>query len=187
VKYIKSQGQSFLAYTYFNDKIVLKAKDYSGVDIGITYYLDANGRIKGTSLFDNQYTYNEDGYLVSFRQPIWGITNLIGYDLYTLKYENGDLVELFSPTNVNNGKINFKYYDELNQDLLGHHQPLYMMLENRSSYFLIGAGFLGKQSAHLYKNYALKDIWADTEIKYTKDAKGRITSSNVYTFSYPCP
>jgi hypothetical protein len=187
VKYIKSNGRNSLVYTYFEDHIILQATDYSGDDIGLTYYLDANGRIKGTSLFDNQYTYNDEGYLVSFRQPVGTSEQITGYDAYTLKYENGDLVELSSPTNASIKKVNFKYYDEPNQDLLGFNQPLYMMLENRSSFYLIGAGFYGKQSAHLYKTYAFDDIWSDYQIPYTRDGKGRITSQSAYTFEYYCP
>jgi hypothetical protein len=187
VKYIKNDGKSSLAYTYFNDRIELHAIDYNGDENGLTYYLDANGRIKGTSLFDNQYTYNDEGYLVSFRQPYGTSTHIIGYDVYTLKYEKGDLVELFSPTNVTVKKVNFKYYDDLNQDLLGFNQPLYMMLGNRSSFHLIGSGFFGKQSTHLYKTYALNDIWSDYQIPYTRDGKGRITSQSDYDFEYYCP
>ncbi len=39
------------------------------MNIGLTYFLDAKGRVKGTSFFDNKFTYDKDGYLVSFRQP----------------------------------------------------------------------------------------------------------------------
>jgi hypothetical protein len=183
VKYVKVSDWESLTYTYFKDSILLvKETTYNGL-YPITYYLDANGRIKGTSLFDNQYTYNEDGYLTSFRRQSSDSTNQMGYDNYTLKYENGDCVELIS-TNKYHRKVNFKYYDEANQEMSGYyHTPF--ILDNIKNYYdeyLIGAGFFGKNSAHLYKNYR-----EGTDIKYNRDAKGRITSSIVHIFEYQCP
>lgn len=191
VKFVKGEELNASSYTYLKDKIVLAATDIRGNDIGLTYYLDANGRVKGTSYFDNQFTYNSEGYLVSFRQPytVNGST-VTGYDTYTLTYKNGDLDEVYTlAPNVSSKKVNFKYYDEPNQILLGYNQPLYAgaVLGDRNSFFLISAGFFGRQSAHLYRTLAINGQWSNGEIKYQKDAKGRITSTGAFAFDYQCP
>jgi hypothetical protein len=128
VKHVTGEGlnTSIYTYTYYKDSIVLSATDTYGNNIGLTYFLDEKGRVKGTSYFDYQYTYNADGYLVSYRQP-YTITNnqIAGYIYYTLKYENNDLTEIITTENTDWKKINFRYYDEANQDLLGKNQPLY--------------------------------------------------------------
>ncbi|HEX6426528.1 MAG TPA: DUF4595 domain-containing protein [Niastella sp.] len=192
VQHVTGEGLNASTYAYNKDNIVLTATDIYGANIGLTYFLDANGRVKGTSYFDNQFTYNADGYLVSFRQPYGNNNQIYGSTLYTLKYENGDLTEIFTTENVSWKKINFKYYDEPNQDVLGYNQPLYIggVLGDRNSFYLIKAGFFGKTSAHLYKTLAINDAWSNGQIQYTKDAKGRIKSTvgvGGYSFTYQCP
>ena len=87
-------------------------------------------------------------------------------------------------------KINFGYYDEPNQDLLGYNQPLRIasVLGDRNSFYLIKAGFFGKQSAHLYKTLDLNDNRGPQQVQYTKDTNGRITTfAGAYGFEYQCP
>jgi hypothetical protein len=192
VKHVTGQGLNASTYTYNKDNIVLTATDINGDNIGLTYFLDTKGRVKGTSYFDNQFTYNADGYLISFRQPYGYNNQITGSTFYTLKYENNDLTEIFTTENVSWKKINFKYYDEPNQDVLGYNQPLYIgsVLGDRNSFYLIKAGFFGKTSAHLYKTIAINDSWSNGQIQYTKDAKGRIKSTvgvGGYSFTYQCP
>jgi hypothetical protein len=190
VKHVTGEMKNASTYTYYKDSIVLSATDIYGKNIGLTYYLNANGRVKGTSFFDNQYTYNADGYLVSYRQPYTYNDQIKGYNFYTLRYENGDLIEIATADiNVSWKKINFKYYDKVNEDLLGYNQPLYTggVLGDRNTFYLIKAGFFGKQSAHLYKTLAINDSWTNSEMLYSRDANGRITYTGDFTFKYKCP
>jgi hypothetical protein len=190
ITHVKGEGQNASNYTYYKDSIVLKATDIHGDNIGLTYYLDANGRIKGTSFYDNQFRYNADGYLVSFRQPYTYNNQVVDYGEYTITYQNGDLFEISTTKPyVSVKKVNFKYYDEPNQQVLGYNQPLYIgsVLGDRNSFYLIGAGFFGKQSAHLYKTVAINDSWSNGSMTYTKDAKGRIISNSAFSFEYQCP
>ena len=180
-------GTNTTTYTYHKDRIDATFSNNSNVT---SYYLDAKGRIKGTSHFDHQYTYDGNGYLTSFRSPYGTGGQILGYVLYTLKYENNDLIEVStSDQSVSNKKITFQYYNEINQDLLGYNQPLYIasVLGSRESFYLVKAGFFGKQSAHLYKTLSINDVPPTGQMQYTKDAKGRIISTNYYRFSYRCP
>ena len=43
VKFVKGEELNASSYTYFKDKILLAATYIRGNDIGLTYYLDANG------------------------------------------------------------------------------------------------------------------------------------------------
>ena len=61
------------------------------------------------------------------------------------------------------------------------------VLGDRNSFFLISAGFFGRQSTHLYRTVAINDQWSNSEITYKKDAKGRITSTGEFAFDYQCP
>ena len=188
VKYVAGAQGDNSFYEYHNDRIVLTASDISGNDISLVYFLDEKGRIKSTSNFDYQYTYNSDGQLVSFRRPnnFNGVMN----DLrYTLKYQNGDLIEVSTIVNgVPTGKSSFEYYDEPNQDLMGYNQPLYLSyLVDQNTSYLTKAGFLGKQSVHLYKSVNYNVGYHSHATDYVKDNHGRIIKMPWVEFAYHCP
>lgn len=190
VSHVKAGGQNEANYTYYKDSIVVKATDIFGVLKNRTYFLDIRGRVRGTSFFDNRYTYNNSGYLVRFRQPVIENNQMAGWVDYTLKYENGDLVEMYTPKpNLPYKKVNFTYYDEPNQQLLGYNQPLNIgtVLGDRNTFYLINAGFFGKQSAHLYRTVGINDSWTEPDMYYTKDTKGRIIAVKYQGFEYQCP
>jgi hypothetical protein len=190
VKHVTGEALDAATYTYYKDSLVLSATNEYGNDISVKYLLDAKGRITGTSIYENMYAYNADGYMVSFRMPYYYTNQMPVYVLYNLKYENRDLIEMTSTdNNVSRKKINFKYYDETNQDLLGYNQPLFIgVLPDRNSYYLTKAGFFGKQSAHLLKNVTTNDLSTTADVQYIKDAKGRITSIvHGFAFTYRCP
>jgi hypothetical protein len=190
VSHIKAGGKNEATYTYYKDSIVVKATDNIGIDISRTYFLDIRGRVRRTSYYDNRYTYNYSGYLVGFRQPILENAQFATWADYTLTWKNGDLVEMYTTkANAANRKVNFKYYDEPNQQLLGYHQPLYLgtVLGDRNTFYLIAAGFFGKQPAHLLKNVGINDQWDAADITYTKDANGRVNATKYMGFGYQCP
>lgn len=191
VKSIVGKGLNRSDYTYFDDKIELKATDIFGDDISVTYYLDNKGRITRTSYFDFQYTYNDEGYLTSLRQP-YGTGGVInGSTLNLLTYENGDFVRVTNEIpNSNHNDIKFAYYDEPNQDMMGYNNPLYSsgLIGDRPSFFLMKAGYYGKLSRHLLKSRKDNDSYPPWPIDYTKDAKGRVVSMvGEWTFKYACP
>ena len=147
--------------------------------------------MKGTSFFNHRYTYDTDGHLVSFWQPFTYNDKIVDSAFYTLKYENGDLVEVTTADqSISNHKVNFAFYDEPNQNLLGYNQPLYIagVLGDRNTFYLIGAGFFGKQSAHLYKTVDFNNPNSQGgPVNYEKDTKGRIkTFGGLYSFEYQC-
>jgi hypothetical protein len=120
IKNTKKQGLSQANYTYYNDSIKLDATDILGNDISTTYYLDNKQRIIKTDFFNYDYTYNDDGYLVSFKQPYGYNGQITGYNKYYLTYENGNLKEVYS--DLGNGytkQITMEYYAEPNQILMG--------------------------------------------------------------------
>lgn len=191
VKHIKGEGYNTSAYAYYNDRIELTATDINGTDIGLTYYLDAKGRIKGTSVFNYRFTYDNEGHLISYWAPFGNNGRITDSAFYTLKYENGDLIEASTTRqNMYNQKVTFAFYDEPNQDLLGYNSPLYIagVIGDRNSFYLIGAGFFGKQSVHLYKSVDFHSQYSQGgTVSYEKDTKGRITTFvGAYKYKYQC-
>lgn len=191
VKKVIGEAQNASTYTYYKDRIELVATDIYGNDIGTTYYLDGNGRVTRTSFFDHKITYDAEGHLISYRKPYGTGGQITGYNSYNLEYENGNLVQVTSPdNNVLYSQIDFTYYDEPNQDLLGYNQPLYIagILGDRNTFFLTSAGFFGKQSKNLYKSVDMNDGYTHGTVQYTADAKGRKTATaGAFKFDYQCP
>lgn len=191
VKTIIGKGKNRSDYTYFKEKIELKATDIFGNDISVTYFLDSKGRITRTSYFDFQYTYNEGGYLISLFNP-YGTGGVInGSTLNILSYENGDLVHVTNDVeNSEYSDIKFTYYEEPNQDMMGYNNPLYIsgLIGDRPSFFLMKAGYYGKLSTHLMKSVKFNNGYSAWPQNYTKDAKGRVVSIvDKWAFNYACP
>jgi hypothetical protein len=190
VKTVKGNAQNATEYVYYSDRIEIKAKDFFGDDISDTYYLDKNKRIIGAASYNYDFKYNAEGYLISFKKP-YGVTSIIGYNQFYLKYENDNLTEVYTEdVNVSPKKASISYYPEANQDLLGYNSPLYIsnVIYDRNTFFLIKAGFFGKQSKDLFKGIDWHDGFSYGSTNYTKDSKGRITKINEgYMFKYHCP
>jgi len=179
---VDAEANTKLIFTYFNDHIDLKTSGPSAPDISITYNLDDHGRITGTSLFNNAFQYNNEGYLVSFK-----LLNGDGTETaYKLSYEAGNLKEIRDSQNTL--YYSFTYYDRENQDMAGLNAPI--LSENEAyekvTLFLTGSGFFGKQSKNLVKNIHQEGYTAP-DIKYQFDDKGRVISkSGIYSFNYEC-
>jgi hypothetical protein len=187
---VKGQGQYTVEYVYHSDRIEMKAKAISGDNITNTYYLDKNQRVTRTAGDNYDYKYDANGYLISYQQP-YGSTGISGYTQYFLKYENDNLIELYTnDPNVSKKKVTFTYYSEPNQDLMGFNSPFFQssVIYERETFFLIRGGFFGKQSKNLLKGVDPHDGYGERIVKYTKDSKGRIINQNeAYTYRYQCP
>jgi len=192
VKSVKGEGSNQSTYNYFKDSIQLLATDFNGMDISETYYLDSKQRIVNTKFFNYNYTYNDDGYLISYKAP-YGINpcQVLGFIQYNLRYENGNLVELSTPDQtVSKQKVTFEYYDQPNQDVMGYNSPLYLgrVIYDRPTFFLIRNNFFGKQPKNLLKSLDFHDGFGPATISYQYDSSKRIIySDDAYEFKYQCP
>ena len=188
---VMGQGLNKSEYTYYNDSIVLKAKDINGVNIGQVYYLNNQHRITRTKYANEEYQYDTDGYLISYKQPYGNNGQIYGYTQYFLTWQNGNLASLFTnDPNVTRKKVTFQYYNLPNQNLLGYNSPFYdgSILYDRNSFFLLGGLYFGKQSKDLLKSSSLNDINQSGEIIYQSDLNGRIIDlAGFYKFKYQCP
>jgi hypothetical protein len=192
VSHVQGQMQNQAMYTYFNDSIVLAATDIYGVDIGTTYYLNKQQHITGTNFFNWDMQYDADGYLISCKLPYGNNGQITGSIPWSLSYMNGNLTEVTTTdTQVEFPKISFGYYDEPDQDLMGYNSPLYIseILGDRNSFFLIKAGFFGKQSKNLYKTLDRNSVYSPPgTITYDKDSTRRIVDEQGgFSFKYRCP
>ena len=152
---VKGVGQNIAEYTYYNDSIVLVAKSYDGKDISETYYLDGKKRITRTKRYNYNYKYDSEGFLISYEAP-YGTTpgQIDGYVPFNLRYEEGNLVEVYTNRpDLSQKHVTFTYYDEENQDLQGYNSPLHLsqVIYDRNTFFLVKAGFFGRQSKNLAK------------------------------------
>jgi hypothetical protein len=175
-------------YTYYKDSIVVKATNIWSEDISDTYYLDNSGRVLRTKRYDYNFKYNADGYLIWYQEPSIYNGEVMAYYPFSLKWENGNLVEVLNLTA--NNKIALYYYNEPNQDLLGYNSPLYIggVIGLRNMFYLIKGGFFGKQSKNLLRHTIRPNSTIGIDIKYAYDAKGRISGSEEgYRFNYQCP
>lgn len=188
---VKGFGLNKTQYTYYADRIESKATDFQGVDISLTYVLDNAGRITGTNFFDNKYTYNSDGYLISYRHPYGNNGQVLGYTQYYLTYNNGNLVEVSTPDpNVSRKKVTLEYYSEAHQEMMGYNSPLYLSqsLGDRNTFFLIKGGYFGKQSKNLLKSLDFHQGYPPGIKNYSYDSKGRISEiKEGFSFKYQCP
>ena len=188
---VMGQGLNKSEYTYYNDSIVLKAKDINGVNIGQVYYLNNQHRITRTKYANEEYQYDTDGYLISYKQPYGNNGQIYGYTQYFLTWQNGNLTSVFTnDLNVTRKKVTFQYYNLPNQNLLGYNSPFYdgSILYDRNSFFLLGGLYFGKQSKDLLKSSSLNDINQSGEIIYQSDLNGRIIDlAGFYKFKYQCP
>lgn len=192
VKVVKGEGQNTSEYIYYNNRIELTAKDVFGTDISEIYYLDNAKRIVRTKSFDYAFTYDGQGYLISFRQPYGTNGQITGYTQYYLRYLDGNLQEVYTnDQTVSNKSVTFNYYGEDNQEMLGYNSPLYVssVLGDRNTFFLIKGGFFGKQSKNLLKSADYHQSYTTfRDIVYVKDVKGRIINTKEgYSFNYNCP
>ncbi|HEV3249314.1 MAG TPA: DUF4595 domain-containing protein [Puia sp.] len=189
---VKGQLQNQASYTYYNDSIVLNATDIYGVDIGTTYYLDNQQRIRGSKFYNSEYTYNADGYMIYCKLPFGNNGQITGFTPKFLSYTNGNLTEV-STTDPNAvpQKISIGYYNEPDQDLMGYNSPLYVseILGDRNSFFLVKAGFFGKQSKNLLKTLDWNSVYYPPgTVIYANDSTGRIISEqDGFSFKYRCP
>ena len=191
IKTVKGEGFNSSEYTYYNDSIVLKAKDINGVDIGQVYYLNNQHRITRTKFANEEYQYDGDGYLISYKQPYGNNGQIYGYTQYYLTWQNGNLTAVYTnDPNVSSKKVTFQYYNLPNQPLLGYNSPFGSgsILYDRNSFFLLGGLYFGKQPKDLLKSSKLDDMnqWGD--IIYQSDLKGRVIElATFYKFKYQCP
>lgn len=191
IKTVTGQGLNNSEYTYYNDSIVLKAKDINGVDIGQVYYLNNQHRITRTKFANEEYQYNADDYLISYKQPYGNNGQIFGYTQYYLTWQNGNLTTVYTnDPNVSRKKVTFQYYNLPNQNLLGYNSPFYdgSILYDRNSFFLLGGLYFGKQPKDLLKSSNLNDINQSGDIIYQSDSNGRIIDlAGFYKFKYQCP
>ena len=191
IKTVTGQGFNNSEYTYYNDSIVLKAKDINGVDIGQVYYLNNQHRITRTKYANEEYQYDGDGYLISYKQPYGNNGQILGYTQYYLTWQNGNLTSVFTnEQNVSRKKVTFQYYNLPNQSLLGFNSSFYngSILYDRNSIFLLAGLYFGKQPKDLLKSSNINDMNQSVDIIYQSDLKGRITDlAGFRKFKYQCP
>ena len=191
IKTVTGQGLNNSEYTYYNDSIVLKAKDINGYDIGQVYYLNNQHRIKRTKYANEEYQYDADGYLISYKQPYGNNGQIFGYTQYYLTWQNGNLTSVYTnDQNVSRKKVTFQYYNLPNQNLLGYNSPFSdgSILYDRNSLFLLGGLYFGKQPKDLLKSSNFNDIDQSGNIIYQSDLKGRIIDfAGFFKFKYQCP
>lgn len=191
IKTVIGQGSSKSEYTYYNDSIVLKATDMNGANIGQVYYLDNLQRVKRTKYANEEYQYNTEGYLISYKQPYGNNGQTLGYTQYYLIWQNGNLTQVYTnDQTVSRKKVTFQYYNLPNQNLLGYNSPFYdgSILYDRNSFYLLNTSYFGKQSKDLLKSSTLNDTNQSADIIYQSDVTGRIISlGDFYKFKYQCP
>lgn len=189
VVFVKGDGLNQSSFTYTNNTIELNATNIYGINTKLTFYLDNQNRITGTNYFDNDCKYNSEGYLISYRSPATYNDKIVGYTVYTLIYQDGNLVKVTAPDpKVSGGNVDFEYFDKPAQDCLGYNSPLYIggPLGERDYFILIPAGFFGKPSKSLLKSVNLNEQNGPFSRKYQFDSKGRIIREGNYGFSYQC-
>lgn len=155
----------------------------------LTSYLDNKGRITGTSDFNNEYKYNSDGYLVSFKEPIMYTNEVSSFTTYTLTYEKGNLVRISTTDNDSiKGDISFTYFDSPAQNSVGYNSALSLLylISPWDHQFLIEGGFYGKPSKNLLKSINYKKGDRQWPQEYEFDAKGRIIKFQSFGFKYQC-
>ena len=187
----KGPGLKKAEYTYSKDKIVLNATDNWGVNTSTTYFLNSKGRIKRTDHADEAYTYDNEGYLISFKHYAVYNGQIMRYIPYFLTWENGNLAELYTTDQISSlKKVAFQYFDTPDQNMAGLNEPFYIgqILFDINSLFLLQTGFYGKQSKNLMKATNFNDGGFSGPTSYQYDAKGRIIQVSVYyKYSYQCP
>lgn len=191
IKTIKGPGQNRTEFIYYKDSIVMKATDIFGGVLDDVYFLDGAGRVARTRNSNYDFRYDAEGYLVSFQQPYGYNGQINGYTPYRMKYENGNLVEVYTTDpNIVTKSFTLDYYPEPNQELMGYNSPLYIgrVIGDRNTFYLVRGGFFGKSSKNLLKNAGFANTPRYSDIKYKYDAKGRIIRiEDGYTFNYQCP
>lgn len=192
IKNIVGQRLSKAEYTYYNDSIVLKATSMNGMDNGQVYYLDNLQRITRKKYGNEDFQYNSEGYLISYKKPYEYNGQILGYAQYFLVWQSGNLIRVY--TNDQNASIRdvvFEYYNLPNQNLLGYNSPFYYsnILYDRNSFYLLNTSYYGKQSKDLLKSSIINGIYNQaTDIIYQSDATARIISLGYsYKFKYQCP
>lgn len=177
LKSVERAGYGKLEYAYYRDSIKVKEYSSTGNVHESICLLDGAGRIERTPKGDN-FRYNAEGYLVAVEAYYYWLGRQF---LYTLQYENGNLVAINSadpaapmpPTA-------FTYYGVPNQELMGLNSPLYegRIVDEEALVYLIPGGYFGKPSRHLL----------NTGARYRFDAQSRIVAiTDRYSFTYQCP
>ncbi|MEO6539515.1 MAG: hypothetical protein ABIN74_00940 [Ferruginibacter sp.] len=190
IKNVKGEGLNKSEYNYYKDSIVLKATDINGIDISEVYYLDNLGRVSRTKIANKDFEYNAAGYLIAYKQAYGNNGQVFGYTQYYLKYENGNITEVYTNENVSRKKVTLQYYNEINQDLHGYNSPFYasLVIGDRNTFFLLKDQYFGTPSKNLLKSTVFNDITNSGDIIYQYDLKGRITMlGSSYKFNYQCP
>jgi hypothetical protein len=190
IKTVTGRGSDKAEYTYYNDSIAIKATDINGSDISAVIYLDNQHRATGSKFFKGAYTYDANGYMVSFKQPYGNNGQITGYTQYNLTWQNGDLVSVYTDDpNVSNKIITLQYFNQPNQNLLGYNSSFYVgeILRDRNSFYLLNGPYFGKQSKDLLKSINFNGSQSN-DITYQSDSTGRIIkASDYYKFNYKCP
>lgn len=182
----RGEGKINYEFTYFGDHIELKATTFEGELKVYYYYLNAEGRIKSSSVFDNEIKYNKEGFITTMKRPDLKKDLVTGYKQLFFSYQNGNLTEIHDETGEKT--YSFEYYENIQQSVAGYNAPLFAgnVISDRPTSFLIEMGFFGQQSHNLLKK-ANDGSLSVHNIDYQFDHKGRIiTQSGIYKFVYQC-
>jgi len=183
---VQEENNMTYKFSYSDKHIELVATGYGASKLTLTYFLNNQGRITGTSIFDNNIQYDSEGRMVNYKMPIDNNGQANGYTEYHLNYENGNLKEIRTRDNVL--VTSFTYYDKSAQELAGMNSPLYAggVIYDEATVFLIEGGFLGKSSRNLLKNVKTGNF-SGSDIQYTYDEKGRVDAKvGSRRFNYQC-
>lgn len=183
---VQEENNVTYKFSYSDKRIELVATGYGASTLTLTYYLNNQGRISGTSIFDNDIQYDSEGRMINYKMPndINGQTQ--GYTEYHLNYESGNLKEIRTRDHVL--VTSFTYYDKPAQELAGMNSPLYAggVIYDEATVFLIEKGFLGKSSRNLLKNVKTGNF-PGSDIQYAYDDKGRVNAKvGSRGFNYQC-
>lgn len=183
---VQEENNVSYKFSYSDKRIELVAAGYGATKLTLTYYLNNQGRITGTTLFDNDILYDSEGRMVSYKMPNDQTGQTDGYTKYHLTYENDNLKEVRTEDNILT--TSFTYYDKPAQEAAGMNSPLYAggIIYDEATVFLIEGGFLGKSSRNLLKNVKTGNF-SGSDIQYIYDEKGRVTAKvGSRGFNYQC-
>lgn len=183
---VSGGGSDLCTYKYTKTTIEARSTDINGEKNTTIYNLDKQGRIVKSS-DQSEFRYNNEGYLIAYKYPVFNGGEHVGFTNSTLTYENGNLMKIHIENDeVNGANITFTYYDKPAQELMGYNSPLLNLIGFRNEFMLIQAGFFGKTSRNLMKIYRYGDEFPRDDIKYEYDSKGRISTMTNYKVIYNC-
>lgn len=180
VKTVVGPGMEKRAYTYYPDHIDVTTTYNARSVVNDTYFLDMEGRVVRSRSRDYNFQYNAEGYLMAFQMHNGKTDPYSAYIPYTLRYEHGNPIEVFSTDPAAPLKsIALNYYAQPHQELAGFNSPLWegRVLSDWTMLYLVPGGYFGKAS---------KDLLQATD--YDFDSRGRaIAMTGRWAFRYQCP